>query len=138
MREIKARGISVDRKEWIYGYLIGDNVIVGNIVEFNDEYFNTSFWQKVHTETVGQDTGIKDKNGKEIFEGDIYNLGDKRILSVVEWHDSGFMGKQKGTVGSREGLQHWRNRIEIIGNIYENPELLEFALAPPSDSITLA
>lgn len=72
-----------------------------------------------------QYTGLKDKNGKEIYEGDEFHLGDPRITYKVVWHDTGFMGKQNGA-GSFVGLKHWKNRIEIIGNIYENPELLEW------------
>ncbi len=74
--------------------------------------------------TVMQYTGLKDKNGKGIYEGDEFHLGDPRITYTVVWHDTGFMGKQNGA-SSFVGLSHWKNRIEIIGNIYENPELLE-------------
>ena len=46
---------------WVYGYLIGKDVIVGEIVEFEDDYFNTEFWCRVRPETVGQFTGLKMK-----------------------------------------------------------------------------
>ncbi|GGN64463.1 YopX family protein [Oceanobacillus indicireducens] len=65
-----------------------------------------------------QYTGLKDKNGKGIYEGDEFHLGDPRITYTVVWHDTGFMGKQNGA-SSFVGLSHWKNRIEIIGNIYE-------------------
>jgi uncharacterized phage protein (TIGR01671 family) len=73
---------------------------------------------------VMQYTGMKDRNGKEIYEGDIYHQGDKNILYVVEWLDTGLMGKQKGT-NSYAGLSYWKDKIEVVGNIWDNPELLE-------------
>jgi uncharacterized phage protein (TIGR01671 family) len=137
MREIKFRAKRNDMDRWIYGqyfttpltdensgtkpdagwfFLTGEkrHCIVQNCVAF-----------VIDLKTLGQYTGLKDKNGKEIYESDIYHLGDKRILSVVEWHDTGFMGKQIGTLGSREGLKHWCDRIEVISNIHDNPELLK-------------
>jgi uncharacterized phage protein (TIGR01671 family) len=68
-------------------------------------------------------TGLKDKNGKEIYEGDVFNLGDIRINYEVSFKDDYYGGRQIGNK-SRVGLSHWIEKIEIIGNIYENPELL--------------
>jgi len=79
---------------------------------------------KVEPETVGQFTGLLDMNGKKIFEGDIFSLGDPNILYIVQWHDTGFSGKQIRST-SYVGLSYWRDRIEIVGNIHDNPELLE-------------
>ena len=53
-REILFRGKSIETGEWIYGSLIGNDVIVGKIVEFEEDYFCTEFWNKVDPETVGQ------------------------------------------------------------------------------------
>ncbi|WP_077317602.1 YopX family protein [Virgibacillus proomii] len=63
-------------------------------------------------------TGLKDKNGKEIYEGDKYHMGDPNITYTVVWHDAGFVGKQNGA-SSYAGLTHWQERIEVVGNIYE-------------------
>lgn len=122
-REILFRGKRVDTGEWVEGSLIGNDVIVGKIVEFEEDYFCTEFWYKVDTETVGQFTGMTDKKGKKLFEGDVYSMGDKNILYVVIFDKSQFIGKQVGN-RSLAGLGYWKSDIEIIGNIHDNPELL--------------
>ena len=71
-----------------------------------------------------QYTGLKDKNGKEIYEGDIYTQGDKNIKYVVIFSDAQFVGRQVGNK-SLAGLSYFMDKIEIIGNIHESPELLE-------------
>lgn len=71
-----------------------------------------------------QYTGVKNKSGREIYEGDIYHHGDINIKYIVEWVDAGFKGRQNGN-RSYAGLGYWQDQIEVIGNIYENPELLE-------------
>nr|DAY00989.1 MAG TPA: YopX protein [Caudoviricetes sp.] len=82
-----------------------------------------------------QSTGLKDKNGKEIFEGDIitdgYTLGVLRnhqtlgFYMVDEKGKENFLSDTVDTEGFEEAKEFMKNSIEIIGNIYENPELLE-------------
>ena len=122
-REILYRGKRVDTGEWVEGSLIGNDVIVGKIVEFEEDYFCTEFWYKVDPETVGQFTGMTDKKGKKLFEGDVYSMGDKNILYVVIFDKSQFIGKQVGN-RSLAGLEYWKSDIEIVGSVHDNPELL--------------
>ena len=126
-REIKFRAWDKKLKQ----YIITGFYILGETTGFNliEQYYKDNniefehgleFLQYVELE---QFTGLKDKKGVGIYEGDIFHLGDKTILYVVEWIDSGFKGRQinnKSTVG----LEYWQDRIEIIGNIHDNPQLL--------------
>ncbi|MCY8035608.1 YopX family protein [Bacillus sonorensis] len=84
---------------------------------FSDEY-----------ELISRDlyTGLKDINGREIYKGDVYHQGDPNILYVVEYKGASFVGKQIGS-SSYAGLEHWKGRIEVIGDVYRNPDLLEAA-----------
>lgn len=122
-RENSYRGKRVDTGEWVEGSLIGNDVIVGKIVEFEEDYFCTEFWYKVGPATVGQFTGMTDKKGKKLFEGDVYSMGEKNILYIVIFDKSQFIGKQVSN-RSLAGLEYWKSNIEIIGNIHDNPELL--------------
>ena len=122
-REILFRGKSIETGEWIYGSLIGNDVIVGKIVEFEEDYFCTEFWNKVDPGTVGQLTGVDDVNGKMIFEGDVYNMGDKNIRYIVEFRRAQFIGKQVKS-SNYIGINYWSEKIVLMGNIYDNPELL--------------
>ncbi|MCM3704028.1 YopX family protein [Paenibacillus macerans] len=124
MREIKFRAKCIDESEYngqlIYGFGVHNWDDDG--VE-RAELYTPNGVLEVDPETVGQYTGLPDRNGKEIYEGDIYHQGDRNIRYVVVWRDTGLIGKQIGT-RSYAGLQHWKDRIEVIGNRWDNPELL--------------
>jgi uncharacterized phage protein (TIGR01671 family) len=118
-REIKFRGLSFD-KGWIYGNLIKSDQ--STWIRESD-YYNF----KVKVDTVGQFTGLHDKNGKEIYEGDIVKYRDSRgqhIEKVIFDKGCFYAGMHWGS-STRVAPKLINTRIsEVIGNIYDNPELL--------------
>ena len=126
MREILFRGIRCDNQQWIYGYLTSQfkKYTEGEMLSYiKGNEFGTGE-HLVKTETVGQYTGLKDKNGNKIFEGDICLYGDS--IGVVEFDedDGMFTFTFDITTCTNFGII-WSSELEIIGNVYENPELLE-------------
>ena len=115
MREIKYRA-------WVESIGQMDEVIGLNFKKEIADFVNNNE-RPFYTLDLMQYTGLRDKNGKEIYEGDIFSLGSEKILYVVEWIDVGLRGRQISN-RSYVGLEWWKDRIEIVGNIYENPELL--------------
>ena len=122
-REILFRGKKCENQEWVEGDLIqyGEYESIRFLPQ--GKFVRPTEFMII-TETVGQFTGLTDKNGKKIFEGDIFHKGDINIIYIVDWHDTRFMGKQNGN-HSRVGLEYWMPDIEVIGNIHDNPELLK-------------
>lgn len=130
MREIKFRGFTTDciDNEWVYGDLIHYDTDETYIIPQNDRYWDISDYEnRVDETTVGQFTGLKDKNGKEIYEGDILELpkGSKRY---VEWDDTYKLFVLVDSVGKKVSMSiiNWSTEnTKVIGNIFENKELLE-------------
>lgn len=73
---------------------------------------------RVDESTIGQYTGLKDKNGIDIYEGDIFHLGAPNITYTVVYFDTAFRGKQNCS-SSYVGLEGWKDCIEVIGKVYE-------------------
>lgn len=129
MREILFRGKILGLTDWSYGYYAksGENHFILLDTDNEDNY------SIVDPETVGQYTGLKDTDGRRIFEGDIVQWKDENFnnyTSVVEWcgekwnYPAFDLAKHDYECN---GLQYVHEDciIEVIGTIYDNPELLE-------------
>ena len=128
MKRIVFRGKRIDTGEWVYGDILqwtDGTVDIAPIDRDNIQH-------TVNPDTVGQYTGRNDRNGKEIYEGDIalmdysdFNTGkDGQTYAVVRWIDD------RAAFVWDAGLNYYadmRNadNVEICGNIHDNPELLE-------------
>lgn len=143
MKKLTVRGISIHEEskgEWKRGYLIEDggvSYIINGVAEANDEYITIGEWCSVEPETLGISTGLFDKKGVEIFEGDIVKRykspffkaeWEYQIETVIKEKASLLLGrkfgKNFGTIPFDSPFAK-SDLLEVIGNIYENQELLE-------------
>jgi uncharacterized phage protein (TIGR01671 family) len=138
MRNIKFRGKRKDNGEWVTGYLcenVFDKLMIQVVTITQLQRLHDTF--EIIPETVGQFTGLMDKNGKELYESDIV-LWDG-FKAIIEWlpRMAGYYAMWKGEgvhfhdmqqiVPAHGGLRH----IEIIGNIHDNSDLLN----PPQEGV---
>lgn len=120
MREILFRGKRADNGKWVYGYL---SIMWGSL------HIGTDFHEdKVIPETIGQYTGVIDKNGKKIFEGDIVKFSHpafkKSKIGFIDWEENevGFVFR---IIDDYTYFAYLGDFYEVIGNIYDDKELLE-------------
>lgn len=129
MREILFRGKREIDDEWIYGLYSDDYVYDTDfpcIIPLRSE--NNDFYWAVIRETVGQYTGLTDKNGRRIFEGDILKFTDadgRDVYLNVVFEDGAFLMEEDGVINSDLIPSYDCLGVEVIGNIYDNPELLK-------------
>lgn len=137
MREILFRGKDSITKSWVYGALVQQQddplkekafIISYSNYQFGD--FSEAVMHEVDPETVGQCTGFGDKNGNKIFEGDIVSIcNSKTFFFIVYWNHAVKSFILKSTVNGVNGIDcnilDSTQDIEVIGNIYDNPELIK-------------
>ena len=127
MREVKFRGKSVETGEWVYGSLVqedGKSWIVGGI-SIEDaggvfDFYATEWYEVIH-ETVGQYTSLKDMDREEIFEGAIGWDERGEVHGKIVFDEGGFLFEWENM---QDDLFECCGDIVIVGNIYDNPELL--------------
>lgn len=128
MREILFRGQTRRKGEkvWMDGSPVDSNWVEGYGVCMGKGDFSVIYAGSpvekfpVYTDTVGQFTGMTDKNGEKIFEGDILRSAN---IFVVNFENGAFV-LLFGEDGSEYTHDHFLDEMEIIGNIHDNPELL--------------
>ena len=141
MREILFRGKRVDNGELVYGYYfkathhwhnhgIHEDWILRGVAQ-NGGWVSFHGRHAIVPETLGQFTGLTDKNGKQIFDGDICQINGVSYIDdtpfVVEWNDeySGWFWKELSFSFPTDTITpEIAETAEVIGNIHDNPELL--------------
>ena len=146
MNKNRQRGKRLDGCGWIYGSLLQNEDMSVIVVEFEESaycgigdcpYTHGVIGFEVDPETVGQYTGLKDKNGKKIYEGDIVELTNTykgmntKSIVEIDFIDFTFAGKwaeeysPSGYMYNPLGSYNFPIvTIEVIGNIHDNPELI--------------
>ena len=119
MREIRFRGKRLDSGEWVYGCLkhVYRKDFPPEITSWTDAeggYYRTD---PVNPNTVGQYTGLRDSEGKEIYEGDL--CWDGNCIWRVEYYNGCFF------LLGMDLLLMQNEKVRVVGNIHDNPELLE-------------
>lgn len=133
MRTIKFRGKTHGNGKWYYGSLVySDEINAAIYFQIGNGLVKRMDWVYVIPETVGQFTGLCDCNGNKIYEGDILKWDKDCLMYVVKFWDGMFYASVEecndGIFGGFPlyALTEYEDRkCKIVGNIYDNPELLK-------------
>ena len=133
MREFLLRGKRTDNGEWVYGYYTKARDFLNKkemhiIFEPDVEAFphcEFTGYEEVLPETVGQYTGLTDKNGTKIFEGDILTIENEGVYAAIKYNESNAAFYVEDEDHEDYLGEAWGTDVVIIGNIFDNPELLK-------------
>lgn len=125
MRTIKFRGKTTNG-EWVYGHYSTGGFIHTDGTETVRHIIHADMLYDVDENTVGQFTGLYDKNGKEIYEGDIMNNPTSENVGVIQWNSvlCQFQLSWQNMPTAADIFFMVENGSFVIGNIHDNPELL--------------
>ena len=147
MKEIKFRGQRIDNGKWVYGFLYKLPLPAGvacMILTTDNNHEDSSIEPKYHLaftlwvdlfvvrpETIGLYTGLKDKNGKEIYEGDIIYINNKPF-GYVKWNPNGYFYIHTSTIYEYQDcvevgkmIEKYPAEVEVVSNIHDNTELFK-------------
>lgn len=123
-REILFRGKSIGAGVWLYGNLQVPGKPGVEYFMWDEELYQRA----VYSETIGQYTGLKDKGGKKIFEGDVVIIGEKLKAKVI-YYDGAFRMQSEFSPTPIDttdmGYMMREFSVRVIGNIHDNPELIK-------------
>lgn len=150
MREVMFRGKRLHNGAWVYGFYVHFKYLDGReehaicAGDARSSVYNVyNFWREVCQETVGQYTGLKDKNGKKIFENDILKIAqtkngsfyfgivkfgtyiDDFDINDIKEHIGFYIEEKYGITGILSPKHDEWDSYKVIGNIFDNPELLD-------------
>ena len=129
MREILFRGKRTDCEAWVEGDLLhyesGEMAICKGFSNYGYEATEIIGRYKVIPETVGQYTGLTDKNGTKIFEGDILTIENEGVYAAIKYNESNAAFYVEDEDHEDYLGEAWETDVVIIGNIHDNPEILK-------------
>lgn len=138
MREILFKAKRIDNGEWVEGCLVIDHSR-SNLFEYRMQPVESGvlYAPPINPETICQYTGLTDKNGNRIWENAIANTDSNVCVQIKfgkysdgfatwKYHQGFYMAfSDEGRDFYRKELGYWHNKIEIVGNIFDNPELVK-------------
>ena len=128
MREIRFKAKRIDNREWVEGYVVKYGFTNREKFYIVPQYASDLYGFEVVPSTICQFTGLNDKNGQKIWENDIVNCFEAECCGKISWNESeaGFYFDvllEDGTY-EEEHIYDYADCMEVIGNIFDNPELM--------------